>query len=177
MKRTAFAAPWKHGNVHIVSFFHSLWGHAALNGTMIAIANDGLIASFAAFAWAVARRRPAGLFAYLAVGAVAAVAFAIVAGHLFFDRRPFVSLGIAPLIAHSSDNGFPSDHSAVAAFVAGVLWFLDAPAAIVATIAAAVIGVARVYALVHWPMDVIAGWLVGAIPAVIAMLLWRARHG
>ena len=92
------------------------------------------------------------------------------------QRARCVSLA-APLIGHTADNGFPSDHSAVAGFVAAALWFIDAPSAAVATLAALAIGVARVYSAVHFPLDVAAGWILGAIPAVIAMLLWRKRYG
>jgi undecaprenyl-diphosphatase len=73
------------------------------------------------------------------------------------------------------DNGFPSDHSAVAAFLAAILCFIDAPAAAVAIVTAVAIGLARMYALVHWPIDIVGGWCIGALPAVIVMYLWRRR--
>jgi undecaprenyl-diphosphatase len=81
------------------------------------------------------------------------------------------------LLAHPIDNSFPSDHSAVAAFLAAMLWFVNVPAAVLATIAALALGVARVYCLLHWPIDIVGGWLIGALPAVVASLLWRARNG
>jgi undecaprenyl-diphosphatase len=162
--------------VQLVSFFHSLWGHAWLDSIMIEIANFGLFVSLAAFMYGLWRRRPHGLLPWFALGTVAAVGLDLLGGRVFFDPRPFVRLNVAPLFAHSMDNGFPSDHSAVAAFLAGILWFVDAPAAAVATVAAVAIGVARMYALVHWPVDVIAGWVIGAVPAVVVMRFWRVRN-
>jgi undecaprenyl-diphosphatase len=159
-----------------VSFFHSLWGHAWLDNTMIAIANFGLLMSLAAFVSGLWRARPRGLLPWFVLACVAAVGLDLLGGRVFFDQRPFVHLGVVPLIAHSTDNGFPSDHSAVAAFLAAILWFIDVPSAAVAAVAAAAIGVARIYALVHWPIDVIGGWCIGALPAVVAMHFWRARN-
>jgi undecaprenyl-diphosphatase len=161
--------------VQVVSFLHSLWGHAWLDGAMIAVANYGLFISLAAFVFGLWRRRPQGLLVWFVLAALVAFGLDLFAGHMYFDARPFVRLGVTPLIAHSTDNGFPSDHSAVAAFFAAVLCFIDAPAATVAILAAIAIGIARVYALVHWPIDVIAGWGIGALPAIPALYLWRAR--
>jgi membrane-associated phospholipid phosphatase len=163
--------------MHVVSFFHSLWGHAWLDNAMVAIATYGLAISVAASLFGFVRQRPRGLLPWVVAGAAAAVGLDLLSAHLIFDPRPFVILNITPLFAHSTDNGFPSDHSVVAAFVAALLWFIDAPAATIATLAAVVIGIARVYALVHWPIDVIGGWFIGAIPATIAMLLWKRHHG
>jgi undecaprenyl-diphosphatase len=163
--------------MQLISFFHSLWGRAWLDGAMIAIANFGLVVSLAAFVTGLWRRRPHGLLPWFALGTAAAVGLDLLGGHVFFDQRPFVRLGVAPLFAHSMDNGFPSDHSAVAAFLAAILWFIDAPATVVASVTAVAIGVARMYALVHWPIDVIGGWCIGAVPAVIVMHFWRRRRG
>jgi len=162
--------------MQVISFFHSLWAHAWLDGAMIAIANFGLVVSLVAFVTGLWRHRPRGLLPWFALGAAAAVGLDLLGGHVFFDQRPFVRSGVAPLFAHSMDNGFPSDHSAVAAFLAAILWFIDAPAAVVATVTAVAIGVARMYALVHWPIDIIGGWCIGALPAVIVMHIWRKRN-
>ena len=158
-----------------VSFLHSLWGHAWLDNAMIAIANFGLVVSLAAFVSGMWRRRPQGMLPWFALAAFAAAGLDLLAGHVYFDSRPFVRLGVAPLIAHSTDNGFPSDHSAVAAFFAAILCFIDLPAAAVAILTAIAIGVGRMYALVHWPIDVIAGWCIGALPPIVAMYLWKAQ--
>jgi len=144
---------------------------------MIAIANFGLFISLAAFVFGLWRRRPRGLLPWFALGTAAAALLDLLGGHVFFDQCPFVRLGVAPLFAHSPDNGFPSDHSAVAAFIAAILWFIDAPSAAVAIVAALAIGIARTYALVHWPIDIIGGWCIGALPAVIVLHVWRTRNG
>ncbi|MDP3995235.1 MAG: hypothetical protein Q8P78_01305, partial [bacterium] len=40
-----------------------------------------------------------------------AYVIAFVARSFFYSPRPFVESGIAPLIPHAPDNGFPSDHT------------------------------------------------------------------
>lgn len=158
-------------------FFHPLWNHPWLDGVMIAIAKYGLLVSAGALIVGVARRRAYGALPWAALGAILAVGIDLLGGRLFNDPRPFVVLGVAPLFSHPPDNGFPSDHSAVAAYMATCLWFIDVPSAAVATLAAVAIGVARVYGLVHWPLDVVGGWAIGALPAGLAMLVWRTRYG
>jgi len=140
---------------------------------MIALAQYGLVISFAALAASVVRRRPYQAMVWLAPATLLAAGLDLIAGRLLFDTRPFVVLHVVPLIAHSGDNGFPSDHSTVAAFVAAALWFIDLPSAAVATLAAVAIGLARIYCLVHWPLDVTAGWCIGALPAIAAGAGWR----
>ncbi|MEU3661802.1 phosphatase PAP2 family protein [Streptomyces sp. NPDC032940] len=75
---------------------------------------------------------------------------------------------------------FPSGHAMTAALVCGLLvWLLHhyrAPRGVrLAALAAAVlsvagVGVTRVWLGVHWTTDVVAGWLLGALVVVLAVL-------
>ena len=89
-----------------------------------------------------------------ASAAVFAYLLTLLAGHLYFDVRPFVAQGFVPLIAHSADNGFPSDHSVVAFTAAFLIWPFDKYISIVAIILALLVGSARVLAGIHHPLDV-----------------------
>lgn len=153
--------------MNIVLFFHSLWSNGWLNDVMVVVAGYGLLLSGAAFVVGVTRRHAYRFLPWVAVGGAIAIALDLMGGHLVVHSRPFVALGVQPLLAHPPDNSFPSDHSAVAAYLAATLWFVDVPTALISTVAALAIGVARVYCLVHWPSDIGGGWLIGVLPAIL----------
>jgi undecaprenyl-diphosphatase len=95
---------------------------------------------------------------------VLALAIGLAAGHLYSDSRPFVSdPGTRQLISHSADNGFPSDHALVGFAAASTLmsWRLFAGLAVMA--AAALIGFARIFVGVHWPLDILGGAVIGVL--------------
>jgi len=157
-------------------YFHSLWSHHWLDGAAVAFAQYGLVIPIVAFvAGCIRRRAPASLVYRFLGAAVVAVGLDLVAGHFYAHQRPFATFHVVPLISHDADNAFPSDHSAVAAFIAAALFFVDTPLAIVSAIAAVLIGAARVYCFLHWPIDIIGGWLIGAAPAIAAAGFWRRR--
>jgi undecaprenyl-diphosphatase len=104
---------------------------------------------------------------------VAAAAAVWIAGSVYHEQRPFVVLGVAPLLPHGIDNAFPSDHSAVAAYAATFACFLDPLFGVLAWVFAIVLGVGRAYCLLHTPLDVIAGWMIGGVPAIVAAKLLR----
>ncbi|HEV2262061.1 MAG TPA: phosphatase PAP2 family protein [Candidatus Rubrimentiphilum sp.] len=104
------------------------------------------------------------------------IAFVKIAGVAFFHARPFVAGARSPLVSHAADNSFPSDHLAACGLAIGYLWTRNRTFAVVAGCCAVLIGAARVLAGLHWPVDVIAGALLGiaavAIVRVTALRFW-----
>jgi undecaprenyl-diphosphatase len=96
-----------------------------------------------------------------------------IGAHLWADPRPFVVDGQTPLIPHSADNGFPSDHTTFAAAIAAALlpWRRRLAAGLL--VLAAAVGAARVAAHVHHVPDIIGGFLIGAVAAIVAILVVR----
>jgi membrane-associated phospholipid phosphatase len=89
-----------------------------------------------------------------------------------WDRpRPFIGdSGTVPLIAHSADSSFPSDHAIVAAAIATSLLMVNRRLGIAALSITALICIARVAVGVHYPLDVLAGALLGAAAALTMRL-------
>ncbi|GAA2430090.1 phosphatase PAP2 family protein [Streptomyces glaucus] len=81
---------------------------------------------------------------------------------------------------------FPSGHAMTAAVVCGLLlWLLHhygagravfRAALAVAAVSVAGVGLTRVWLGVHWPSDVVGGWLLGALVVTLAVLVHRRRR-
>lgn len=158
-------------------YFHGLWSSHWLDVVASVAAEYGLYLCAALLVVAWIRRRPRGALLPFVIGALVAGACVAIAGSVYHDTRPFVVLGVAPLVQHGVDNGFPSDHAAAAGFAAIVTLFFDAPLGAIASFAAIALGVARLFCLLHSPIDVVAGWAIGALCALAAGAMWKRYAG
>jgi undecaprenyl-diphosphatase len=120
-----------------------------------------------------------GLRAGLAVGIGAVVALLIgqVLSSVFPESRPFVVDHFTPLIAHPADGSFPSDHLLVLGALVGGCLPASRRLAAVAAVMALLVAVARVYVGIHHPIDVIAGFLIGAACGLAAWAALGAVRG
>lgn len=105
---------------------------------------------------------------------------AFIGGLLFYDTRPFVAEHIEPLIPHGADNGFPSDHTLFAMVAAATIFVYNRKLGVLLGILGVLIGVSRVMAKLHHPVD-IAGSVVIAIAAtgfalIILKTLRKSRY-
>jgi undecaprenyl-diphosphatase len=75
-----------------------------------------------------------------------------------------------------SGKSFPSAHAADTAAAAAVAVWASPILAPIAVALAAVVGLSRVYLGVHYPSDVVAGWILGAAIGAALVLLARLRH-
>lgn len=148
-----------------------------MDSLAIALANYGIVvlAVVAAASWLLGPRTDRlryaveGVFAVLLAGALA-----LLTGLLWTDPRPFVVDHSTPLISHGTDNGFPSDHTALAFAVAAVVLRHDRRYGVAALVLAALVGASRVYVGVHhWP-DIIGGAVVGLLAAALAVRIAAA---
>jgi undecaprenyl-diphosphatase len=90
------------------------------------------------------------------------------------DRtRPGLSqIGTKELVFHRPDTSFPSDHSAFLAAITLSLYLSgQKKLALITGIITILVGVARVGIGVHFPADILAGWIVGCATALLLRLI------
>ncbi|MFF7969955.1 phosphatase PAP2 family protein [Streptomyces sp. NPDC007905] len=152
---------------------------------------DGVVTAWSAYGLAVVallmvagwwRARRAGATAALtALTAPVAVlvAFGVDAGLKLLVREdrpcrglPFHTLEACPA---PGDWSFPSNHAAIAAAAAVALFFVSRRLGAVAAVCAVAMAASRVWVGVHYPHDVLAGALVGALVAFFVMTVLRRR--
>jgi membrane-associated phospholipid phosphatase len=92
----------------------------------------------------------------------------------FAEARPYTTHPhLLVLATRSTDFSFPSDHAVMAGAAAAGLWLASRVLGAIATVAALVMAVARVYIAAHYPWDVVAGLVVGAWIALVGWALLR----
>ncbi|MDH6627452.1 membrane-associated phospholipid phosphatase [Streptomyces sp. LBL] len=115
----------------------------------------------------------------LAVPFIVVVAYGVDAALKLLVRedRPCQSLWVTTLEACPApgDWSFPSNHAAIAAAAAVGLLFVSRRLGTVAAVAAGAMAVSRVWVGAHYPHDVLAGVLVGALTVLLVMSALR-RH-
>ena len=111
----------------------------------------------------------------MVVGLVVVAILVMVAGAVHTDPRQFVlDPSLHPLSSLPAYNGYPSDHTAVAAVTA-----VGGPAhrrttGLVLLVLTVLIGAARVLAHVHHVQDIVAGGAIGLVAAVLGVAAWHA---
>src|SRR3989344_4144918 len=125
--------------------------------------------ALATYFLSLSHRQKHRLFCLALVGLPLAYALARLAGHLWYNPRPFVVEQVLPLVAHVPDNGFPSDHMLFASALAMLALYVNRPLGICLWVIAGAVGAARVFAGVHHGVDV-------AVSAGIAVVAVYAAH-
>ncbi len=81
----------------------------------------------------------------------------------FFRDRPFVEEGIIPLFDHATTASFPSGHAAFFFALATVVFFYNKRAGYFFLGITVLMSLSRIASGIHWPMDIIAGAVVGLL--------------
>ena len=116
-------------------------------------------------------QRQVGVFVALTAMALSnSVVFIL--NFFYFRPRPFVNADVALLFYKPTDSSFPSNAVAAVFGLAFGIWGVNRRLGWVAIGAASLYGLARVYAGVHYPLDILGG---AAIAAVVTYLVFRMR--
>lgn len=87
---------------------------------------------------------------------------------LIFRERPFVDHDISVHFYAPTDSSFPANSASVGFAIATAVWLRHRRLGSALYVLAAIWGLARVYAGVHYPSDIFAGAVIGVIGALLA---------
>jgi undecaprenyl-diphosphatase len=151
---------------------------ADVHSTVSFVAQDGLyaVAVLAVVVWLLMPRpEKVAVAVEMVVGLVAMGVLVKAAGALHTDPRPFVvDPSVHPWFSHPADNGFPSDHTALASGIALLVTTYRRWIGLALVVVSVGIGASRVAAHVHHPQDIAAGLVIGLLAALLGTLSWRA---
>jgi membrane-associated phospholipid phosphatase len=96
-------------------------------------------------------------------------------GLFYFHEQPFAVYGFEPLWPHAVDNSFPSDHVALGGALATAVLFLNRPLGLFLWLLVLAIGLLRVIAGLHYPVDIVGGAVAGILAGILsyAVACWR----
>ena len=106
--------------------------------------------------------------AHVVVLGALAYLLAKVLGHLIVDPRPYLVDHVRPLIPVAHDNGFPSDHTLLAAVLTASMWWIDRRLLAAFAVGTVLVLVGRLGIAAHHTIDVLGSV---AIAAVVALIL------
>jgi len=95
-----------------------------------------------------------------------------IAGHLYYNPRPFVLENFKPLIPHQPNNGFPSHHVLLISAISAVIFFFSRRVSLLLWILTLFVGLSRVYTGVHHIVDVVASVLISVILVSLIYFLY-----
>lgn len=99
--------------------------------------------------------------------------FSSIAAKIYYDPRPFVSDNVTSLIPYTADNGFPSDHTLLAATTSLIIMPYSEILGITSLVITLLIGGAREYAKLHHLIDIVGGIIIPLISSVLSFYLTK----
>lgn len=111
---------------------------------------------------------------HVVFAAIIAYGFATIIKHALNIPRPFLGLpNVQPLFVESGAS-FPSGHATVFAALATAVYFHNKKAGTILWIGAILISLARVTAGIHYPIDILGGFVLGSLVAYGSNRTWRS---
>jgi undecaprenyl-diphosphatase len=168
-------------DVELLSFFNRP-GTPWLDAVMGAASNRGVLLAIAALAaiylWLKSPHRAlAAVLLWAAIGAADLISVRVVKPHVARPRPCSTDpVHVVYPLGCGSGQSFPSSHASNTAAAAAVLGWAAPRLSPVGVALVVLVGVSRVYLGVHWPTDVLAGWVLGAAVGTVLIVLARLRY-
>lgn len=122
------------------------------------------------------KKRRLDFLLLLVLSAVLTVLLVKLATSVHQDPRPFIRDGVHPYFTSSTDNGFPSDHTAFSALIAFVVLRFSKKLGIVLLVLSSLIGSSRVIAGVHHTQDILGGFIIAGMAVGAGFLILQGIH-
>ncbi|MDR7001868.1 undecaprenyl-diphosphatase [Neobacillus niacini] len=144
-----------------------------LNPFMVLLAEKAEYLFFAGilFYWFYHKEQNRKMVVSACIAACFSLAINMIIGDLYYRTRPFAAHHVVMLISHARNASFPSDHATAAFVIAMSIWLWRKRDGWIWLILASGIAISRVWTGVHYPLDVIAGMVIGVAGATVVHLL------
>ncbi len=111
--------------------------------------------------WPIEGKRKWLIFGSVSLSLVLSVLINQLLAMVKFRSRPFLNFNINKLIEPLSEKSFPSDHATVAFAISTAVFFYNKKLGSVLIFLSVLISIGRIFAGVHYPIDIIGGMIVG----------------
>ena len=115
-------------------------------------------------------RHQIGVLVALSSMAIASGAVMLI-NSFYFRERPFVDMDVTLLFYQPTDSSFPANSAAAAFAIAAAVWGANRRVGSVLLGIAGLYGLTRVYAGVHYPLDIVGGAAIGIAVAYVVYKL------
>ncbi len=94
--------------------------------------------------------------------------FVVLMRYFLYSPRPFLILeDVNQLMNHAFESSFPSGHTTFYFALATGVYIYNKKAGLIFMILAGLVGFARIFVSVHWPLDIVAGAGLGILTAYL----------
>ena len=108
------------------------------------------------------------VFVSLGSALIARLLFVGLMRYLFYSPRPFLIFeNVNQLMNHATESSFPSGHTTFYFAMATGVYFYNKKAGHIYLILAGLLGLARIFVGVHWPLDILVGAVLGIFTTYI----------
>lgn len=112
------------------------------------------------------------LIVSLVSAVVARFIFVEIIRYFYYNPRPFLVLeNINVLLNHETSSSFPSGHATFYFALAMGVYLYNKKAGYIYFVLAGLMGFARIFVSVHWPLDIIAGAGLGVVTAITVNII------